>query len=405
MINNCEGGNGKRIPLKILMPDIMKVEFNTRVLQEARSLKKNGHEVEIIGFSNQDKVFKKKIQGINCFSYYLNDSRSGLGKLYRLLTAIKMILGINVFILRSKYDVYHAHNFHTLPVAVLSAKLHGGKVVYDSHESWTIHRNKRYHPEHIIAFIAEKIFLPFVDGFITVNEMVQDYYENKYGIKNGIVLYNTHKLMPLKRRTLFHEKLQIDKKKKIILFQGGFWGNTRGTIELIDAAKYLVADAVVVFLGFGSPEMIQIMKQRIRESKLENRVYLVPPKRPDDILRYTMSADIGMNLINRIGPAQDFQSPWKLFEYCMAGLAVISTDLPFHKKVHEKYNIGPLIEQRNDPEEMAKNINKLILDENMLTEYRANSRMAAEKEFNWERQETKLLKFYSAKCGNNRTMV
>lgn len=380
--------------IKILMPDVMKIEYNTRVLQEAASLIKNKYDVHVLGFSNMTKTFKSKTDSIPCYSYYLSDYRSGIKKISRYLTALKMLLGVNLFIVRHRFDVYHAHNFHVLPAAVIAAKIRRKKVVYDTHETWTIHHNKKNHPEHILAFIVEKLFLQFVDGFITVNEMIVDYYRKKYGLKEGIVLYNTRPILPLAKSKLIHKEIGIDGNKRIVLFQGGFWGKSRGIFELIEAAQYINSNAVIILLGYGSPEHIKQIKEKILLYKLDEKVMIMPAKSPDELLKYTMSADIGVNLINRVGKAQDFQSPWKLFEYCMAGLAVVSTDLPFHRKVHEKYKIGPLIGTMNNSNEIAEAINDLINSPNRLRQYQKNARNAAEKEFNWETQEKKLLRLY-----------
>lgn len=376
------------------MPDMMKIEYNTRIFQEAKSLKKKGYRVTLLGFSNKEKRFYRRINGIDCFSYYLEDRRSGIHKIYRYFTSLSMIFRITLFILKKKYDVYHAHNFHTLPASVISAKIHKAKVIYDTHESWTIHKAQKLHPEHIFAFIAEKIFLRFVDRFVTVNEFVREFYKEKFMIKDGVVLYNNHPLKPLKRIRIFHNELNLEPYKIIVLFQGGFWNKARGIKELIESAKYTDKRAVIVFLGFGSPDMLDKMNSLIRQHNLESKVFIIQPKPSDEILEFTMSADIGMNLINREGKAQDFQSPWKLFEYCMAGLAVVSTDLPFHQKVHKKYKIGPLVSRNNNPKNIALVVNDLIKEPEKLSLYKKNARKAAETEYNWENQEEKLLLLY-----------
>jgi len=392
---------GEQQSIRVLMPDVMRIEFNTRVFNEARSLKDHGYDAEILGFSNHERRLHRNISGVDCYSYYLSDERSGFAKIGRYLSAISMLCSINWFILRRRYHVYHAHNFHVLPSAVISAFIHKGLVVYDAHESWTIHRGDGFHWEHFFARLSEKAFLRFASGFVTVNDMVKHFYEEEYGVRDGLVLYNTHPLCPISRKRRFHDELGLDRDKLVILFQGGFYGKLRGIAELIEASRSIPGNAVVVLLGFGSPQIIQSMKEQILNSGLEGRVFIMPPKPPNELLSYTMSADIGMNLIGRGGKAQDFQSPWKLFEYCMAGLAVISTDLPFHRLVHENYDIGPLVPTDNNPENIAEKINELIVDVDLRKKYQTNARRAAESEFCWERQEEKLLAYYREKlCGN-----
>jgi glycosyltransferase involved in cell wall biosynthesis len=381
--------------MNILMPDIMKVEYNVRVFQEAKSLAKAGHSVTIIGFSNIQKKRQFKLEKINVISFYLHDARKGLGIVFRLISAIKMILGIYYYILFTKADVYHTHNFHVLPVCFLSARLNKGKLLYDTHESWTIHRSSKYHLEHITAFFVEKIFLRFIDAFITINEMIAEFYQFKYNIQDSVILYNTRHLIPRSKLNLIHDELNLNRSKIVAFFVGGLWPSGRGIIELIQSVQYLDNRVVVVFMGYGSNMMIERMEKKIKEIKAKDRIFILSKTTPDRVMNYVMSADIGMNLIKRESRAQDFQSPWKLFEFCMGGLAVISTDLPFHRKVYENYKIGLLCDRDNNPKSIAESINKIIQSKNKIKFYQEQSRLAAEKEYNWEFQENKLLKLYN----------
>lgn len=379
---------------KILMPDIMKVEHNVRVLQEAKCLINDGYEVLVLGFSNKTKEKYFSVEGVNVVSFYLDDSRKGAAIFSRIWSAVKMILSINLFILKYKADVYHAHNFHVLAACFISAKFHKAKLVYDTHESWTIHKNKKFHPEHITAFIIEKLFLHKPTGFITVNEMVADYYYQKYSVNNAVILYNNRPLIPLQKFDLIRKDLALSKETKIALFVGGFWPTGRPLLEIIESGRYTQDNIAIVLIGYGSKSFIQKMNDLINHLNLQKKVFILPAKNPGDVMNYVMSADIGLNLIKRESRAQDFQSPWKLFEYCMGGLAIISTDLPFHKKVYAKHEIGILCDTNNSPESIADSINSMLSDEQKMHTYKINARKAAEEEYNWPVQEKKLLNLY-----------
>jgi glycosyltransferase involved in cell wall biosynthesis len=141
------------------------------------------------------------------------------------------------------------------------------------------------------------------------------------------------------------------------------------------------------------------MTSEIKKNKVEEKVFIIPPQPPEKVADFVMSADIGANLIKRESKAQDFQSPWKLFEYCLGGLAIISTDLPFHKKIYSKYKVGLLCDTNNSPVSIAESINNLITDNVLYTEAQENARFAVENEFNWKNQELKLLKLYKEVLG------
>lgn len=388
--------NNRKMERKtILMPDMMKVEHNVRVLQEARSLEKAGFHVRVIGFSNKTRKRRFTVEGIDVVSFYLHDARSGKGKVYRYWSGLMTFLGITLYTLTHRADYYHAHNFHVLPACWLAAKLIGGKLIYDTHETWTIHRDRKYHPEHVFAFLSEWLFLRGIDGFITVNEMIVEYYQRFYKLKKrSEVLYNTREVVPPGKKDLIRQLLPISPENKIILFVGGLWPNGRGIFELIDSSVYLDPSFRVVFLGYGSDAILSRMKARIRELNKTDIVYILPPQPPGKVLDFIMSADIGMNLIRRESRAQDFQSPWKLFEYCMGGLPVVSTDLPFHRKVYRRFDIGALCRTENDPKDIAQTISR-VFNSTGFNKFHEQARLAAEEEFNWGVQERKLIRLYN----------
>ena len=379
----------------VLMPDMMKVEYNVRVLQEARSLEKAGFHVRIIGFSNKTRKRKLYINGIEVISFYFHDVRSGPGKLYRYWSGLMTFLGISLYIITHRAHYYHAHNFHVLPACWLASRLYGSKLIYDSHETWTIHRDSRYHPEHIFAYISEKLFLSGIDAFITVNEMIVDYFSRFYNInQSSAFLYNTREIVSLEKKNLIRDILPIAQDEQIVIFVGGFWPNGRGIFELIESSVYLGPSFKIVFLGYGSDSILQKMKNKIKELQMEDKVFILPPQTPDKVMDYIMSADIGVNLIKRESKAQDFQSPWKLFEYCMGGLAVISTDLPFHRKLYQRYTIGAICNTENDPVDIAEKVTD-VASSHDFHRYKENARKAAEEEFNWSEQEKKLIRLYN----------
>ena len=62
------------------------------------------------------------------------------------------------------------------------------------------------------------------------------------------------------------------------------------------------------------------------------------------LLEYTASADIGLSLFEDVSLSYRLALPNKLFEYAMANIPVIATDLPAIRKIHEEFNFGELIE-------------------------------------------------------------
>jgi glycosyltransferase involved in cell wall biosynthesis len=81
-----------------------------------------------------------------------------------------------------------------------------------------------------------------------------------------------------------------------------------------------------------------------------------------------------------------------MFEYMMAGLPVIVSDLPEMKKIIEVFNVGVVLHEnsingmKDAIGELGK-LDKYVLKENL---------EQVKYQYNWEEQEKKLLKVYNA---------
>ena len=79
-----------------------------------------------------------------------------------------------------------------------------------------------------------------------------------------------------------------------------------------------------------------------------------------------------------------------MFEYAMAEVPVIVSNLPEMKKVVQKYQLGVVAEE-NTP----KGLKKAIEEATMLDKEKLREQMQkAKKIYNWEEQERVLLKLY-----------
>ena len=377
------------------MIDMMQVEYNNRALLEAKTLINCGFDVVLIGFTyNKKYLGKTKVNGVDCIAYELYNGRIGFQKIIRYFSALWVLVRICIRTILYKADFYHAHNYHVLIPACVSSILRKKQLIYDSHEIWTHHQNYRYALEHIFAFISEKLCSFRIQLLIGTNDLMTNFIKSKYSIRKAFSIYNTPSLIKESfNQKLFHKYYSFSGKDKIVLFQGGLWPTGRPIFEIIDAAEYLPEFIKIIFLGYTSEFHILIMKNYITSKKLNQKVFIHPPQTGDDLLRYTRSADIGLNFISGKNLHQQYQCTWKLFEYCMAGIPVISSDYSFNKWVHSKYDIGPIIDSNNS-EEITDTIISVLKDEVKYNRYCKNSLLAS-REFNWENQATKLYENYN----------
>ena len=106
---------------------------------------------------------------------------------------------------------------------------------------------------------------------------------------------------------------------------------------------------------------------------------------PEDSINILTVHDIGIIPYEDIVLNNLYSSPNKLFEYAMAGLAVVASNLPFIASVVKGNEMGALL-PGTDPESIADTLNSLSSDPEKLMQYKKNARGAALESFSWEEQ-------------------
>jgi glycosyltransferase involved in cell wall biosynthesis len=144
-------------------------------------------------------------------------------------------------------------------------------------------------------------------------------------------------------------------------------------------------NAVAVFMGYGPLE--KLIKSKAKNSK---KIFFLPAVPPNEVLKYTASADYGFSLIEDICLSYKYCLPNKLFEYLMAEIPVIVSNLPEQKKIVEKYKVGVVVRE-NTPEGLREAVGEILrLDRDELV----RNIKKVKKFFNWENQEKILLNVY-----------
>ena len=122
-------------------------------------------------------------------------------------------------------DVVQCHEIGTLPAAVELKKRLGCRVVYEAHEiyddlaSASTTQLKTYRETH-------QTCLPHVDGFITVNEDIGDYYRKTYpSLPTPVIMPNSVYPKNVTYDGRLHEAAGLPLHAKIALYQGGFSPN------------------------------------------------------------------------------------------------------------------------------------------------------------------------------------
>ncbi|WP_414051191.1 glycosyltransferase [Macrococcus animalis] len=375
---------------------------DARVTREAKSLAKNGYQVNIICKKEKDEMdllSKESFQsGYTATRLYKTEIPNFIIKRFnnkKIKTLLSKHLPNGFLMLKmirqgfkDNSDVYHSHDLNTLIQGVVCAKFRQDKkiLVFDSHEVNTSRTNYNIK----IVGIVEKILLRFVDKTIVENDTRGRYHELLYGIKpvslhNYSELYNIDNVVPINLYKVFNII-----PKKIFLYQGGLQAG-RGLEQLIHSFHDANIDAYLFFVGDG--KLRAKLQQLVHQLNMNEKVFFTGRVPYMELRSYTKSAYVGFQILQKVNFNHYSASSNKLYEYMMAHIPVIATNMPEIKNVVEKENIGIVIEENNQ-DQLTKAIIQLYNDESLHEKYKENMSVAKEK-YNWSKEQKVLLDFYN----------
>ncbi len=297
------------------------------------------------------------------------------------------------------YDFIWANDLPCLKPAVILKRKMGAKLVYDSHEIyletlnqffpfnavgvkkyifWSIRKLMYY-----LGLHAEKHYVNEIDEFITVNNSIKDFFENKYNVKNVRVLYNYPCISRRNDTIDLHKELGLINNEKILIYQGGLQ-NGRGLKLLVDTFKFVNSNIVLLILGSGN--LKRELEKLTLINNLEKRIFFKDYVDMNVLLSYTRGADFGINLLEPINLNTKLALPNKIFEYIHANIPVIASNMVEIKKIFNKYKLGILVEL--DSQKIARAINTLATIDSSV--FKDNCKKAV-LEYNWENQEDALI--------------
>lgn len=290
----------------------------------------------------------------------------------------------------SKPEILHCHDLSGLMIGVHHRRKHPCKVIYDSHEIFEETHNSTLVRKWVVRHLQRKL-APLCDALIVVNESAAQYINTKYpAMPKATVVKNASSFItPPSPHNYIREALGLPREKKILLFQGGFTMG-RGLPQLTDAAQYLSNDWVLVYMGWGNMEG-HLRSRAVRQHTLDRKIFFLPKVGHDVLADWTSSADIGMIPYENTCLNHLYCTPNKLWEYPIAGVPIIATELVELAKTVRQYEIGWIIKEPLDPRNIAEVVNG-ITDEQLA---HARTKCA---EFvrieNWQKYEQVLLDLY-----------
>lgn len=372
------------MPRKLYVLFIVRNHFinDSRVLKEARSLAKNGYRVTIRCLWDHDLPRHEVYEGLTVerLTYSRRTGQSMRDKVKVYISFFRDVLQNS-----RKFSIVHCHDLDALPIGVLikAFRFSKTKIVYDAHEYET-QKHGQGETMRALLGILERCMIAFADAVICVSESIANEYVRLYKIRKPYLILNCPAYQEVTGSSLLREKLGIAKGSILFLYQGGL-SKGRG-IELIAEAFCNMDDPgkVVVFMGYGPLESF------IADlAKKHGNIFFLPAVPPDELLKYTASADVGMLYYEDTCLNHYYCSPNKLFEYTMARLPIIVSNLHELSRFVSTHGNGMVAE--NSVSSLLSVIKDLSTDEIMRMKEKAQQLPYV---YNWEAQERILLDLY-----------
>ena len=334
-------------------------------------------------------LFSRLLRAVrrNPLRVLLTDLKRDLPWEYRLYRAV----------LSTRAEIVHANDLDTLFTAWLAARRLKARLVYDSHELWL--ESARYLREtgplnRLRYRLTERRLIRLADAVIAVTPSRGRAMAAMYpsvAQRITIIENSSQPIHELPPGGMLRERLGFDQNVPIVLYQGIICPE-RGLEELLQAATLLPeGSATVVIIGHDSWQgHLERMHRRLG---LEGRVFLLPPVPSERLPEVTVSADAGLILFRNTCLNHYYSLPNKLYEYMMAGLPVIASDLPEMRRVIEECRCGVLIREQ-EPEEIAKAILAVTSSREGMKAMGERGRAAALHRYNWPVQARRLVELY-----------
>lgn len=359
---------------------------DSRVFKTSRTLLNSGYYVCVVALHDMALKEHETISGVSVHRIKLV---SRAWSKHRLIQVLKIFEFIGRFVCRyRKFDVLHCNDLNGLFVG-FCCKLTRPKIiiVYDSHE-FAINDVPNQSALSIkLKKMLEGFLIRFAHSVINVSDSIANEYSRLYNIPKPHLVLNCPAYHEQPKRNLFRENLGIRADQTIFLYQGGL-SKGRGIELLLEAFSDLDTDKnVLVCMGYGPLEgLIQEKAQQ------QNTVFFHPAVSPDVLLNYTSSADYGILFYEDTCLNHRYCSPNKIFEYLMAGLPVLTSNLFEMKRLVETEGVG-IVAEENTVEGFRN-----AVEASLVQDYDAIQKnvFAARKKYCWEEQEEVLKEIYHA---------
>lgn len=332
---------------------------DARTINLASSLVKKGDRVAVIGYATEQDVSDWDEQSLGFDFYYMSwpeyDRMFKLWASY-LSSAMRIRQAVSARTL-------WAMDLYSVPLTFILKSLRGRRINYDAREIYSALGTNAKQPakQKIITFI-ERFFIHKADKVAVTGELDSQYLVDEYGITPPEILLNLPVLNTWNADGKLRRDLNIPDNHDILIYQGLIYKG-RGVDRLISVLPYL-ENVTFVAIGPGAVTDIKKCQELANELKVGDRFKWKPPVPYSELMSWTADADLGICFIEPLTLSLKYALPNKLFEYTMAGIPVLATNLPQMDSLLKEIPAGRTVSPDIDSKSLAAKIEDMLKSKN-----------------------------------------
>jgi glycogen(starch) synthase len=295
----------------------------------------------------------------------------GMWRLGRLVTISTRLVRAARAVAR--VDAVHANDFDTLPAAWRIARRDGARLIYDAHEIYTAQEPDPPRIHRFVSGALEGWLARRADAVVTVNDPIAKELKRRLRLAGDpLVVLNCPSVQDVPDPAPAEGPLRA-------VYQGAM-GPGRYIDDLLAAAGTM-GDTELTLRVAGAD--LDALRKDVDARGLGDRVRVVSPVAPDALVESLAGFEVGLIINRPVTLNDELVLPNKLFEYLMAGLAVVVPRLPALESIVD--GVG-LTFTPSDPASLAAVLSGLAQNRNGLQEMREEARRRALTQYNSQRQ-------------------
>lgn len=298
-------------------------------------------------------------------------------------------------------DLYIAHYPAALPAAALAAAANGGRYAFDAEDFHLgdAPEGAAFESDRALIRRIESEYLRGCAYVTAASPGIADAYVETYGIERPQVLLNVFPLAHAPNAPTATGRWQY---RPSLYWFSQTIGADRGLECAMRAVGVSKSRPHLVLRGNAAVGFVQELTRIASDCGVADRLHILPPARPSEMERLCAVHDLGLVGETGYTPNHRIALANKLFSFLLAGVPVLLSDIPAHRKIAGDLGEAVRLYAVDQPSSLAQALDGLLSpNDGVLASARRHAFSLGQQRYNWEAEKHRLLDLVAATIGSS----